>query len=57
MRKPFDKTLYDIADTKAKKQMVGWLKDHDHSNIATDETSAQNTLRGRDKIFLERRMA
>ena len=38
MRKPFDKALYDIADTKAKKQMVGWLRDHDHSNISTDET-------------------
>ena len=38
MRKPFDKALYDIADTKAKKQMVGWLKDHDHSNISTDVT-------------------
>ena len=38
VRKPFNKTLYDIADTKAKKHMVGWLKEHDHSNISTNET-------------------
>ena len=39
MRKPFDKALYDVADTKAKKHMVGWLQDHDHSNISTNETT------------------
>jgi len=38
MRKPFDKTLYDIADTKAKKHMVGWLKEQGYTNIATNET-------------------
>ena len=39
MRKPFNKALYDVADTKAKKQMVSWLKDHDHSNITTIDTN------------------
>ena len=26
MKKPFDKTLYDIADTTAKQKMIGWLE-------------------------------
>ena len=38
VRKPFDKALYDVADTKAKKHMVGWLKEQGYTNIATNET-------------------
>jgi len=38
VRKPFDKALYDLADTKAKKHMVGWLKEQGYTNIATNET-------------------
>jgi len=26
MKKPFSKTVYDIADTTAKKHMIGWLE-------------------------------
>ena len=51
MRKPFNKALYDVADTKAKKHMVGWIKDNDHTcapygldyprsiDISTNETT------------------
>ena len=48
VRKPFDKALYDVADTKAKEHMVGWLKEHNqqlqpgadnnNSDISTNET-------------------
>ena len=38
VRKPFDKALFDLADTKAKKHMVGWLKEQGYTNIATNET-------------------
>ena len=39
VRKPFDRALYNEADTKAKQCMVGWLRDHDHANISTNETT------------------
>jgi hypothetical protein len=39
IKKKFDKSLYDIADKAAKEAMVGWLKEHDHSNISTNETT------------------
>jgi len=46
VRKPFDKALYDVADTKAKKHMVDWLNFHNDYcflddriyNISTNET-------------------
>ena len=39
VKKPFDKALYDRADTKAKQCMVGWLKENDHTNISSNETT------------------
>ena len=39
VRKKFDRTLYEIADKAAKKAMVSWLKEHDHTNIDTNETT------------------
>ena len=39
VRKKFDRTLYDIADKAAKEAMVSWLKEHDHTNIDTNETT------------------
>ena len=40
VRKSFDKDLYNIADTEAKKHMVGWLKEHDHIQLDTSETKS-----------------
>jgi len=39
VRKKFDKTLYDIADKAAKEAMIGWLKDRDHTDISSNETT------------------
>jgi len=39
VKKKFDKSLYDIADKAAKEAMVTWLKEHDHTNIDTNETT------------------
>ena len=36
--KAFDQSAYDRADTKAKKAMIGWLKERDHCRIKSDET-------------------
>ena len=39
VRKKFDRTLYEIADKAAKKAMVSWLENKDHTNIDTNETT------------------
>ena len=39
VRKTFDKALYDVADKAAKDAMVAWLKQNDHHNIDTNETT------------------
>ena len=39
VRKKFDKTLYDIADKAAKEAMISWLKENDHGNFDTSETT------------------
>ena len=35
MKKPFSKTMYDIADTSAKKQMIKWIEEH-HPNCSVN---------------------
>ena len=38
MKKPFSKTMYDIADTSAKKQMINWIEDnHPSCSVNSDE--------------------
>jgi hypothetical protein len=39
IKKSFDKALYDVADSKAKECMIGWLREKDHANISSDETT------------------
>ena len=39
VRKKFDRNLYEKADREAKEAMVSWLKEHDHTNIDTNETT------------------
>lgn len=39
VKKKFDKALYDVADKAAKDAMVTWLKQNDHNNIDTNETT------------------
>ena len=39
VRKKFDRNLYERADREAKEAMVCWLKEHDHINIDTNETT------------------
>jgi hypothetical protein len=39
VRKKFDRTLYEVADTKAKNVMIDWLKNQDHVNINSNETT------------------
>ena len=39
VKKQFDKALYDVADKAAKDAMVTWLKENDHTNINTNETT------------------
>ena len=40
VKKKFDKTLYDVADKKAKEVMMGWLEKNTNS---TDITMKENT--------------
>jgi len=40
MKKPFNKTTYDIADTTAKKHMIGWLEHtQPHCTVNSQETT------------------
>ena len=40
MKKPFNKTLYDIADSTAKKHMIGWLEHNDPKcTVNSEETT------------------
>ena len=53
VRKKFDRNLYEKADREAKEAMVSWLKEHDHTNIDTNETTYFDIVSTVGEIFLE----